>query len=387
MHRLDREEHGQQPGRRDDLDRDRRGRGRLAQAAGQRLRRGAEAVVGALVEHPQRGQPGRDGERVPAQRARLVDVAGRRDVLHELDGAPVGGGGQPATDDLAEHGQVGQDAGQLLRAALGQPEAGDDLVEDEQRARRRGALAQQVQEAGGRRDEAHVRRVGLAQERGQLVALGGLAQGRGVVPGDDHGVRRGRLGHAGAGRDRLGGQAAARLGKQAVDVAVVGARELEDLLAAGRGAGEADRAHRGLGARRGHAHHRHAGHAAGDLVGEVDLGGGRRPEARAALGGGGHGGDDLRMRVTVDQRAPRADPVDVAVAVDVDHLGARRTLDEDRVAPDRAHRPHRRVDAAGQPLDGARVQLRRARVAQRGGRRAHYAPACVRSHSRKASVK
>ena len=69
-----------------------------------------------------------------------------------------------------------------------------------------------------------------------------------------------------------------------------------------------------------------------------------------------------RVGVAVDQRAPRADVVDVDVAVDVGQLGARGALDEDRVAPDRAHRAHRRVDAAGEHVQRAAVELRRARV-------------------------
>ncbi len=47
----------------------------------------------------------------------------------------------------------------------------------------------------------------------------------------------------------------------------------------------------------------------------------------------------LRVGVAVDQRAPRADVVDEAVAVDVDQLGAVAALDEDRVAADRPASP------------------------------------------------
>jgi hypothetical protein len=64
--------------------------------------------------------------------------------------------------------------------------------------------------------------------------------------------------------------------------------------------------------------------------------------------------------VAEDQRAPGADPVEVAVAVGVDQLAALAPLDKDRVAPDLAHRPHRAVDAAGEDIDGPAVELRRA---------------------------
>ena len=54
-------------------------------------------------------------------------------------------------------------------------------------------------------------------------------------------------------------------------------------------------------------------------------------------------------------------------AVDVDQFGALAASDEDRVAPDRAHRAHRRVDAAGNDLERAPVELSRASVLERCG--------------------
>ncbi len=69
-------------------------------------------------------------------------------------------------------------------------------------------------------------------------------------------------------------------------------------------------------------------------------------------------------RVAVDQRAPGADVVDVGVAVDVGDLRARRVVDEDRLAADRAHRADGRVDAAREDADGAAVELRGAGVGQ-----------------------
>ena len=65
----------------------------------------------------------------------------------------------------------------------------------------------------------------------------------------------------GAGRDPLRREARAALGQQAVDVAVVGAGELQHLVAAGGRARQAHRAHRGLGARVDQPHHLHRRHA------------------------------------------------------------------------------------------------------------------------------
>ena len=173
-------------------------------------------------------------------------------------------------------------AQQLLRAAARDAKAADHLVEHEQRAGRVGALAQQLQEAVGGGHEAHVRRQRLGDDRRELVALGRRdAAPRGRSTGTTI-VRRGGAGrHARARGQRLRRQAGAGLREQPVGVAVVGARELEDRLAAGGGAREADRGHRRLGARGGHAQHLDALHPAGDLGGELDLAGRRRAEARA----------------------------------------------------------------------------------------------------------
>ncbi len=68
-----------------------------------------------------------------------------------------------------------------------------------------------------------------------------------------------------------------------------------------------------------------AGHPPRDLLGELDLARGRRAEARAARGGlASTAASTVGVGVAVDQRPPRADVVDVAVAVDVEELRARR---------------------------------------------------------------
>ena len=91
-----------------------------------------------------------------------------------------------------------------------------------------------------------------------------------------------------------------------------------------------------------------------DLLGQLDLGLGRGAVAGPARGGLVDRGDDLGVGVAEDQRAPGADPVDVAVAVDVDQLAALAALDEEGVAVDLPHRPHGRVDAAGEHLQRRR---------------------------------
>ena len=87
--------------------------------------------------------------------------------------------------------------------------------------------------------------------------------------------------HAGARRETLGGQARAGLREQGVEVPVVGAGELEQMLTPGGRAREADGGHRRLGPRGGHAQHLDALDPARDLHRQLDLGGRRRAEAGA----------------------------------------------------------------------------------------------------------
>ena len=109
-----------------------------------------------------------------------------------------------------------------------------------------------------------------------------------------------------------------------------------------------------------------------------------RAERRPALGRRDDRREHRGVGVAVDERPPRAHVVDVAVAVDVDELGAVAALDEDRVAADGAHRAHGRVDASGQALQRAGVELGGAGV---GERDRHQTAACSRSQRLKSSVK
>ena len=82
------------------------------------------------------------------------------------------------------------------------------------------------------------------------------------------------------------------------------------------------------------------------------------PKRRAAQRRLAHRLDRLRIGVPEEQRAPRQHPVEVAVAVDVDEIRAFAARDEERlVEPDGLHRAHRRVDAAGDQLERAAVEI------------------------------
>ena len=63
--------------------------------------------------------------------------------------------------------------------------------------------------------------------------------------------------------------------------------------------------------------------------------------------------DDRGVAVAEDHRPPRADEVEVAVAVEVEEVRPVAAGDEERRAADRAERPGRAVDAAGDDRLGA----------------------------------
>src|SRR5690606_15926712 len=94
-----------------------------------------ELLIGpGRLEHPEGREARGDGEGVPAEGARLVDRAGRRDLLHDVSSAPVGADGEATADDLSEAGEVGLNAVARLRTTERDPKARHDLVEDQQSA-------------------------------------------------------------------------------------------------------------------------------------------------------------------------------------------------------------------------------------------------------------
>ena len=129
---------------------------------------------------------------------------------------------------LPKHDEVGRDAERCLRAAGAEPEAGDDLVEDQQRARR---VARR--RAGLRGTRA------TGATRPMLAATGStITHGDVVVELGHHVVRRPRpcratadLGTPAEPESPSVGDAAAAGGEQRVAVAVVVARELHDAFA------------------------------------------------------------------------------------------------------------------------------------------------------------
>ena len=138
---------------------------------------------------------------------------------------------------------------------------------------------------------------------------------------------------------------------------MVAALELDDGVATGVAAGQADGAHGRLGARADHPHHIHARHDLADTVGQLDFQfrGGAEAQPFRALP------DDrlshLGVIVAHDHRPPGQHVVDIALARAVKDIGPVAAIDKYRGAAHGLEGPHRGVDAAGDVAPGALKQL------------------------------
>ena len=81
------------------------------------------------------------------------------------------------------------------------------------------------------------------------------------------------------------------------------------------------------------------GTATRDRLGQLDLALGRRAETGADLERLFQGLHDGGMAMPQQQRPPRADVIDVAVAVDIEQIRAFTARDEDRVRRPRCETP------------------------------------------------
>mmetsp|Transcript_1349 Transcript_1349/g.3817 ORF Transcript_1349/g.3817 Transcript_1349/m.3817 type:complete len:483 (+) Transcript_1349:151-1599(+) len=281
-------------------------------------------------------------ERVARESASLVHRARRRDLLHDLLLAGVRTDGEAATDDLAEGGEVRLDAPVLLRATVRDAESGHHLVEHEDGAIGVAELAQAGEELLVRNDEARVADDALEDHARDLALVcleERLHRLEVVVRRNERRLRR-ALGHTGRVRQAERSDAGARGNEEGVGVAVVAAVELDHLLALGVRAHQAEHTHAGLGAGVGEAHHLHRRHRVDDHLRELVLERTGSAERRALVHGLLDRIQHAIVRVAHDRRAPRADVVDVLVAVDVIRLAALHAVKDNRLAADRLEGTH-----------------------------------------------
>ena len=197
-----------------------------------------------------------------------------------------------AADDLAETPQVGPDAEPLRGATAAQPEPGDHLVIDQQRADSITFAAQPFEKPGRRRDEAHVGGHGLDDHRSHAI----IERRHHVVGRHDRVGDRTR-GDTITARQALIGHTTATRRQQVVGVAVIAAGELDERIAPGRTAREPDRAHGRFGPRRHQSHHLETIHRGAERLGQLDFAGGGSAVGRTVQRRGADCFDDLGMRV------------------------------------------------------------------------------------------
>src|SRR6266403_537471 len=92
-------------------------------------------------------------------------------MVHQLGAAAVSCDGQAAADNFAQRGEIAFDLENLLRGAVVQTKAGDDFVDDQQRAIRFRDVAQAGQKARGGWDHAHVGGDRLNNDGGDFVPV------------------------------------------------------------------------------------------------------------------------------------------------------------------------------------------------------------------------
>ena len=239
--------------------------------------------------------------------------------------------GHTAADDLSVGGEVGLDAVVFLGAAGSGTEAGDDLVEDEDRSGLPGDLAHLADEFAGlefgtaaldRLDDDRSDLVGtLADDLESLV--GAIGQHDHVI---DSAARD--AGSDGERTDRVAGADA--LHEHFVEVAVVVLCEDDDLVATRHGTGKAHRGLDGLGSGIDEA----GTFVAGDLTEElrglhrVDA---LRTDLDTAVELGLQCFGHEVGRVAEEVRSEAIEEIDVFIAIDVDEARALRFLDRDLV--------------------------------------------------------
>ena len=307
-------------------------------------------------------------ERIAVVRADLVDGA-VADDLHHLIGAADRADRQAPAERLGQRDHVGHDAELLDGAAGGDRHAGLDLVEDQDDPVLLRDLADGLEVAGlGEHDaEVHHRRL-HDHAGGQATLLGealdaALHRGGVIERHRDRHVGHGLRDATAVGEGRVvlavadRGVVDADRDHHVVVVAVVRAEDLDDRVAARGGARDADRIHRGLGARVRVPPLRQAP-AALQLVGDDDRVLGRGGEVRALLHALDDGLRDDRVRMALDHRAEAVVEVDHLRAVDVPDVRADAALEVDRP---RIAELVRRGDAARQGAERALVHASRAR--------------------------
>src|SRR5262249_34661903 len=128
-------------------------------------------VDGGISQPPQHGDARRGREWVPRERACLVHAPGRGQLGHHVRPSAERRERKTTAHDLAEDRQVRKYAEPLLGAAAGDTKSCDHLVEDEERTARVAQLPQGVEETRFWRNDTHVPRHRLDDDRSKAFSV------------------------------------------------------------------------------------------------------------------------------------------------------------------------------------------------------------------------
>ena len=328
-----------------------------------RPRHAVRKLLGPLLKHvvdalsPQNTQDCESRghrERITRERPRLVDGAERGKMLADLAPAAERADGQTAADDLSQAGKIGRHARSLLHSPLRNTEAGDHLVENQQRVVRGGQPPQPLQKTlrravcRYRRNQPHVPCPRFDDHGGDTAAetVERLAHPLKIVVRNDERRRGHALRNTAAVGFPQGERAAPGAHQHAVGVPVVAAVELQHDLPPSETARQAERRHHRLGPGGDETYQIHRGEDAPHLLGKFDLFWAGRAEGGRLPRGNADSLDNFRMGVSEDQRPPAAHVVRIPPAVDGVEKRPLAPLKKERRSADSAPRAHRTVHAA-----------------------------------------
>ena len=308
--------------------------------------------LGVLFQVGQRRFPRRRGQGVSRQGAGLVDRPVGSDLAHEIFPAAVGSHRKSTPDDLSHGRKVWSHPEALLGAASRHPKPRHHLIKDENSVFLCADLPKSLQEAYGRRHAPHVPGHGLHDDAGHLTGVGvelGLNRDQVIV------LRHQSVLSSAGGDTRAGGNAkrcstGTSLHQESIGVAMISTPELDHLGTAGRGPGQPDSAHGGLGAGVHQPHDLHGGQHFHDQLRQFDLTDGGGPERGPLPEGLVDGPFDPDLVVTQDHGAPGAHEVQVIVPIGVPDPGAFGPDDEQRVAAHATESANRAVYPSGYGL-------------------------------------
>ena len=199
-----------------------------------------------------------------------------------------------------------------------------DFIEDEHRAFGVAKSAELFEKAWLRKIESRIGRNGLENNRCDFVSISGkgFLDDPKIVKG--YGNRKLCESHRdpGAIRSTMRQSAASGLDEQGVDMSVVAAFELNDLIPASESASKTDAAHGCLGAAVDHPHFFHGGNEIANRFRHLDFQWVRNSKAQAIRSGATDGGDHRVWCVAEDGRTPSSHVVNEFPAFDGEDAGS-----------------------------------------------------------------